>query len=58
MVRDESDNGKEFLLDIAITDREQNDASAVGLSNVFSDHEYKATGSVNRTVSRLYSLYL
>lgn len=57
MVRDESDNGKEFLLDIAITDREQNDAPVVGLSDVFSDHEYKATRfAILRDVSLLSSL--
>ena len=57
MVRDDREDGSEFLLDIAVKDSEASDGAEVELSRVFDDDEYKAARyDILRDISLLSSL--
>lgn len=57
MVRDESEDGSEFLLEMAVADSKDNDRSEVGLHDVFTDKTYQHTRyNILRDVSLLSSL--
>lgn len=57
MVRDESEDGSEFLLEMAVADSKDNDRSEVGLHDVFTDKTYqRARYNILRDVSLLSSL--
>jgi uncharacterized Zn finger protein len=57
MVRDESEDGSEFLLEMTVTDAQANDQTEVALHDVFTDKTYqRARYNILRDVSLLSSL--